>query len=215
MFLFDGFTEKANKALNLAIAVASQLGHTYIGSEHILFGLVAEGSGVAATLLAKKNVTKEIVEEKLETTIGKGVPSHVTPADFTPRTKRILEMAIAESRRLGHSYVGTEHILMAMLKEQDSYGVLFMRELNVNTKDLYTECVNEIGDSKESNAEFDSPQGRSGGGDTGGALSKYGRDLTELAKNNKIDPVIGRQQEIERVIQILSRRTKNNPCIDW
>ena len=213
MFLFDGFTEKANKALNLAIAVASQLGHTYIGSEHILFGLVAEGSGVAATLLAKKNVTKEIVEEKLETTIGKGVPSHVTPADFTPRTKRILEMAIAESRRLGHSYVGTEHILMAMLKEQDSYGVLFMRELNVNTKDVYTECVNEIGDSKESNAEFDSPQGRSGGGDTGGALSKYGRDLTELAKNNKIDPVIGRQQEIERVIQILSRRTKNNPCL--
>ena len=213
MFLFDGFTEKANKALNLAIAVASQLGHTYIGSEHILFGLVAEGSGVAATLLAKKNVTKEIVEEKLETTIGKGVPSHVTPADFTPRTKRILEMAIAESRRLGHSYVGTEHILMAMLKEQDSYGVLFMRELNVNTKDLYTECVNEIGDSKESNAEFDSPQGRSGGGDTGGALSKYGRDLTELAKNNKIDPVIGRQQEIDRVIQILSRRTKNNPCL--
>ena len=213
MFLFDGFTEKANKALNLAIAVASQLGHTYIGSEHILFGLVAEGSGVAATLLAKKNVTKEIVEEKLETTIGKGVPSHVTPADFTPRTKRILEMAIAESRRLGHSYVGTEHILMAMLKEQDSYGVLFMRELNVNTKDLYTECVNEIGDSKESNAEFDTPQGRSGGGDTGGALSKYGRDLTELAKNNKIDPVIGRQQEIERVIQILSRRTKNNPCL--
>lgn len=213
MFLFDGFTEKANKALSLAIAVASQLGHTYIGSEHILFGLVAEGSGVAATLLAKKNVTKEIVEEKLETTIGKGVPSHVTPADFTPRTKRILEMAIAESRRLGHSYVGTEHILMAMLKEQDSYGVLFMRELNVNTKDLYTECVNEIGDSKEGNAEFDSPQGRSGGGDTGGALSKYGRDLTELAKNNKIDPVIGRQQEIERVIQILSRRTKNNPCL--
>lgn len=213
MFLFDGFTEKANKALNLAIAVASQLGHTYIGSEHILFGLVAEGSGVAATLLAKKNVTKEIVEEKLETTIGKGVPSHVTPADFTPRTKRILEMAIAESRRLGHSYVGTEHILMAMLKEQDSYGVLFMRELNVNTKDLYTECVNEIGNSKEGNAEFDSPQGRSGGGDTGGALSKYGRDLTELAKNNKIDPVIGRQQEIERVIQILSRRTKNNPCL--
>ena len=214
MFLFDGFTEKANKALNLAIAVASQLGHTYIGSEHILFGLVAEGSGVAATLLAKKNVTKEIVEEKLETTIGKGVPSHVTPADFTPRTKRILEMAIAESRRLGHSYVGTEHILMAMLKEQDSYGVLFMRELNVNTKDLYTECVNEIGDSRESNAEFDSPQGRSGSGDAGtGALSKYGRDLTELAKNNKIDPVIGRQQEIERVIQILSRRTKNNPCL--
>ncbi len=212
MFLFDGFTEKANKALNLAVAIASQLGHTYIGSEHILFGLTAEGSGVAATLLAKKNVTKELVREKLETTIGKGIPSQVTPADFTPRTKRILEMAIAESRRMGHSYVGTEHILMAMLKEQDSYGVLFLREWNINTNDLYSECVNEIGDSVESNAEFSTPQGRPSG-NTAESLSKYGRDLTELAKNNKIDPVIGRQQEIERVIQILSRRTKNNPCL--
>lgn len=217
MYLFDGFTEKANKALNLAIAISSQLGHTYIGSEHLLFGLSAEGTGVAATLLGKKNVTKEMIREKLETNIGKGMQTQITPADFTPRTKRILEMAVTESRRLGHSYVGTEHILMAMLREQDSYGVMFLKEMGVNTKDLYRECVNEIGDGS-SNAmpeELDAPQGRNGGKEKGGlgTLSKYGRDLTELAKNNKIDPVIGRQEEIERVIQILSRRTKNNPCL--
>ncbi len=217
MFLFDGFTEKANRALNLAIAVSSQLGHTYIGSEHILYGLAAEGSGVAAALLNKKNVTKEMIQEKLESTIGRGMPSQVTPADFTPRTKRILEMAITESRRLGHSYVGTEHILMAMLKEQDSYGVLFLQEMGVNVRDLYSECVSEIGNPETSGDNgYDSPQGRAGGKESkggNGILSKYGRDLTELAKNNKIDPVIGRQNEIERVIQILSRRTKNNPCL--
>ena len=149
MFLFDGFTEKANRALNLAIAVSSQLGHTYIGSEHILYGLAAEGSGVAATLLSKKNVTKEMVQDKLETTIGQG--------NFFPRfLQRIYtahktdsEMAISESRRLGHSYVGTEHILMAMLKEEDSYGVLFLREMGVNTRELYSECVSEIGNGNE------------------------------------------------------------------
>ena len=216
MFLFDGFTEKANRALNLAIAVSSKLGHTYIGSEHILYGLAAEGSGVAAVLLGKKNITGEMLQDKLETTIGKGVPSQVSPTDFTPRTKRILEMAIGESRRLGHSYVGTEHILMAMLKEEDSYGVLFLRELGVNTRELYSECVSEIGSSAEpSEAGYDAPSDRAGRKEKGGTgtLSTYGRDLTELAKNNKIDPVIGRQSEIERVIQILSRRTKNNPCL--
>jgi len=216
MFVFDGFTEKANKALNLAIAVASQLGHTYIGSEHILFGLVAEGSGVAAALLGKKNITKEMVQDKLEKTIGRGVSSHVSPADFTPRTKRILEMAIAESRRMGHSYVGTEHVLMAMLKEQDSYGVLFLQDMGISIKELYTECVTEIGNPKAAEQDsYDSPQGKSGARASSdqGVLAKYGRDLTELAKQNKIDPVIGRQQEIERVIQILSRRTKNNPCL--
>ncbi len=216
MFLFDGFTEKANRALNLAIAVASQLGHTYIGSEHILYGLAAEESGVAAVLLGKKNVTKEMVQEKLETTVGRGVPSHVTPSDFTPRTKRILEMAITESRRLGHSYVGTEHILMAMLKEQDSYGVLFLQDMGVNIKELYTACVSEVGNPEPAEVGGGNfPQGKAAGkaGQGDGTLSKYGRDLTELAKNNKIDPVIGRQQEIERVIQILSRRTKNNPCL--
>ncbi len=215
MFVFEGFTEKANRALNLAIAVASQLGHTYIGSEHLLFGLVAEGSGVAATLLEKKNITKEMITEKLEKTVGKGVPSHVTPADFTPRTKRILELSIAESRRLGHSYVGTEHILMAMVNEQDSYAVLFLQEFGQSPKQLYSECMTQMGGEIGSHADYSAAGGNGKATPSAehAALSKYGRDLTDYARQGKIDPVIGRQSEIERVIQILSRRTKNNPCL--
>ncbi len=215
MFVFEGFTEKANRALNLAIAVASQLGHTYIGSEHLLFGLVAEGSGVAATLLEKKNITKEMIVEKLEKTVGKGVPSHVTPADFTPRTKRILELSIAESRRLGHSYVGTEHILMAMVNEQDSYAVLFLQEFGHSPKELYSECMTQMGGEVGSHNDYSAAggKGKTTPSADRAALSKYGRDLTDYARQGKIDPVIGRQSEIERVIQILSRRTKNNPCL--
>ena len=183
MFLFDGFTEKANKALNLAIAVASQLGHTYIGSEHILFGLVAEGSGVAATLLAKKNVTKEIVEEKLETTIGKGVPSHVTPADFTPRTKRILEMAIAESRRLGHFLCRNRAYFDGNAQGAGQlWRFVLCEEIERQSPtDLYTGMYRELtsADSKEGNAEFDSPQGRQSAAEIQEALClNTGRDLT-------------------------------------
>ncbi len=216
MYVFNGFTEKANKALNAAITVASELGHTYIGSEHILYGLCSDENGVAATVLGKHNVNKDAIYHKLETAIGKGIPTRLSPGDFTPRSKRILEMAIYEARNLNHSYVGTEHILMAILRESDSYGVAFLQEFGVNVRDLYSECVSEVGDAKGGVA--DSPYGSSrassvsGGGDTP-QLNKFGRDLTQLAKDNQIDPVVGRQEEINRVIQILSRRTKNNPCL--
>ncbi len=215
MFVFNGFTEKANKALNLALAIAGELGHTYVGSEHMLYGLAAEGSGVAATLLAKKDVTKDLVRQKLEESIGRGIPTTLSPNDFTPRSKRILEMAIYEARRLGHNYVGTEHILMAILKESESYGVLFLQEFGVDPQALYNECVNELGDAAASEGyrSGDAPGGTTSGGKVGDTLKKYGRDLTELAKAGRIDPVIGRTKEIERVIQILSRRTKNNPCL--
>lgn len=219
MYAFNGFTEKANKALNAAIAVASELGHTYIGSEHILYGLCSDENGVAATVLSKHNVNKDAIYHKLETAIGKGIPTRLTPSDFTPRSKRILELSIYEARNLNHSYVGTEHILMAILRENDSYGVAFLQEFGVNVRDLYSECVNEVGDVKAgSNPAGESPYSpRSAASDKGGGdtpqLNKYGRDLTQLAKNNQIDPVVGRQDEINRVIQILSRRTKNNPCL--
>ena len=214
MFVFNGFTEKANKALNLAVAIAGELGHTYIGSEHMLYGLAAEGTGVAATLLAKKDVTKELIQQKLEDSIGRGVPCALSPNDFTPRSKRILEMAIYEARRLGHNYVGTEHVLMAILKESESYGVLFLQEFGVDPAALYIECVSELGESADSYESAGAPDRKPGGsGKVGDTLKKYGRDLTELARSGQIDPVIGRSKEIERVIQILSRRTKNNPCL--
>jgi len=219
MYAFNGFTEKANAALNEAIEIASALGHTYIGSEHILCGLCKNGGGVAAAILAKHNVNNETVLRKLETAIGKGMPTDLTPGDFTPRSKRILEIAIYEARNLKHNYVGTEHILMAILRESDSYAVAFLQEFGISPRELYSECMNEISDTKSkhnnSNEGYQSVRGsaaKEGSSDTT-QLSKFGRDLTELAKENRIDPVVGRKDEINRVVQILSRRTKNNPCL--
>ena len=215
MFVFNGFTEKANRALNVAMSIASELGHTYIGSEHILYGLAADENGVASTLLHKKGIDKDVIYQKLVTTIGRGIQTALSPNDFTPRSKRILETAVMEARRLKHSYVGTEHLLMAILREEDSYGVAFLQDLGVSCRELYNECVGEV--SSEGGNAYGGETARNASASSGRNISeqlkKYGRDLTEMAKNNQIDPVIGRQEEIERVIQILSRRTKNNPCL--
>lgn len=214
MFLFKDFTEKANSALNIAIEIAGKLGHTYIGSEHILYGLSAQGDGVAAELLKDNGISTDAIYEKLVSSIGKGIPTTLSPSDFTPRSKRILEMTIYEARSLNHSYIGTEHILMAIIMEGESYGYMFLSELGVNPESLYEKCLSEISDSKPTS--FEQKQGKSSkstSSKVGETLNKYGRDLTELAKESGIDPVIGREKEINRVIQILSRRTKNNPCL--
>lgn len=217
MFVFNGFTEKANRSLNVAMSIASELGHTYIGSEHILYGLVADENGIASTLLHKKGIDKDVIYQKLVTSIGRGIQTALSPSDFTPRSKRILETAVMEARRLKHSYVGTEHLLMAILREEDSYGVAFLQELGVSTRELYNECLSELSAGDVGSSSYGSESSHStrssGNGTISDQLKKYGRDLTEMAKNNQIDPVIGRQEEIERVIQILSRRTKNNPCL--
>lgn len=215
MYVFKGFTEKANGVLNTAIDISGKLGHTCVGTEHMLYGL-STGDGVAATLLRQHEITPEKVEQKLIDAIGKGVSSKMGPNDFTPRTKRILENSIRESRQLGHNYVGTEHILIAMLREQDSYGVLFMQEMGANPAEVGNECIDQVSSGSSMNEQSEPLFGPQSGGksySSNSVLSKYSRDLTELAKNGEIDPVIGRQQEIERVIQILSRRTKNNPCL--
>ncbi|MCL2014099.1 MAG: ATP-dependent Clp protease ATP-binding subunit [Oscillospiraceae bacterium] len=212
--MFNGFTEKANFALNAAIAIAGKLGHTCVGSEHILYGLALGNSGASSTLLGKLNITPEVIERELIEVVGKGEPTRLTPNDFTPRSKRIIDKSIIEARRLNHGYVGTEHILMAILKESDSYAVLILQKLGCNIRELYNELVDETDNGSQ-------PEGVHSGGErreefrsrSKGALGKYSRDLTELAAANAIDPVIGRQTEIERVIQILSRRTKNNPCL--
>ena len=156
MYAFNGFTEKANKVLNDAMQIASELGHTYIGSEHILCALCGEETGVAGTLLNKHNITKQDVYHKLETVIGKGIPTRMSPADFTPRSKRILEMSIYEARNLKHTYVGTEHLLMAILRESDSYAVAFLQEFGVNIRDLYSECINEVGEAGVSGSQENS-----------------------------------------------------------
>ena len=222
MYNFNGFTQKANEALNLAIDSAGELGHTYIGSEHILLGLLKEGSGLAYDLLQQRGVTAEDFEARLIEQIGQGVRSELTPNDFTPRSKRILEIAIAQARALGHNYVGTEHILMAILREGESYGLRFLTSFGVSASELYQSCLASMGGGETAGSGAVRGQGAAStggkqGSGHGGAgtpnLDQFARDLTQMARDKQIDPVIGRQQEIERVVQILSRRTKNNPVL--
>ncbi len=215
MYRFDGFTEKANNALNLALTSAEDMGHTYIGSEHIILGLLKENSGVAAEVLSKLGVTEEAFTKCMEEKIGTGSHTNLSLDDFTPRSKRILQIAVMEASRLNHNYVGTEHLLIAVLEEGDSYGVRFLRMLGVRQNDIIEEIRSALSSGEQDDNTTGTAQSgvKSKGNSATKTLDQFGRDLTELAKKGEIDPVIGRQVEIERVIQILSRRTKNNPCL--
>ena len=212
MYKFTGFTEKANRALNSAIEVAENLGHTYIGSEHLLMGLVREDNGTATTLLLSRGVTPQKVEELIRSTVGVGIPTVLTPDDFTPRCKHIIELSVSLARSENAGYVGTEHLLGAILREGDGCAAYILSELGVSVPLL----LDELSNAGESRSPF-SQSGRSGGKNSAKTstpnLDKYGQDLTKKAQSGEIDPVIGREKEIERVIQILSRRTKNNPCL--
>ena len=217
MFNFNGFTQKANNALNMAVDAAQDMGHTYVGTEHILLGLVSEESGVAASVLQQNGLSAEDLKDLIERTIGTGSRTVITPDDFTPRTKRVMQTAMVLSARLGHGYVGTEHLLMALISERDGYAIRFLEELNVNINSVLSSLKASMGaDSEEENQQSGidgmlNKNGQSKGGSN--SLGKFGRDLTAAAKNGEIDPVIGREEEIQRVIQILSRRTKNNPVL--
>ena len=210
MYRFTGFTQKANDALISAISSAESLGHTYVGSEHILLGLLAESGGMAYTALSARKVTYKEVEQIIKSGIGIGSPTVLSPNDFTPRAKNIIDTAILQGRGMGHSYIGTEHILMGIIREGTGAATEILSQLGVQPQDLLNDLTQALGSStgSKSNAKGESKEKS----DTP-TISKYGRDLTVLATQGRIDPVIGRQQEIERVIQILSRRTKNNPCL--
>ena len=214
MYQFKGFTEKANKALNLAIESAEEMRHNYVGTEHILYGLVKEGSGVAATALNECGVTEDALREKLESINGTMSLVELTPGDFTPRTKRVLRAAVIISSKTGYTYVGTEHLLLAILSESDSYAVAFLEELGVSVERLAQAVSKGMqGGADDGFGGFENESAPNGSQKGGSALDKFGRDLTQAAKNGEIDPVIGREKEIQRVIQILSRRTKNNPVL--
>lgn len=210
MYRFTGFTQKANDALNSAIASAENLGHTYVGSEHILLGLLNEKGGMAYTALSAKNVTFGEVESIIKSSIGIGSPTVLSPNDFTPRAKNIIDTAIIQGKGMGHSYIGTEHILMGIIREGTSAATEILSQLGVAPQELLKDLTQALGSAPSSKAS--SKKDEKSKGDTP-TLSQYGRDLTALANQGRIDPVIGRQKEIERVIQILSRRTKNNPCL--
>lgn len=209
MAMFNRFTERARKVILLAKEEAKRFNHDYIGTEHILLGLVREGEGVAAAVLASFGLTSDKIRIEVEKLVQPG-PSTVISGDlpFTPKAKKVMELATEEARALGHNYIGTEHLLLGLIREGEGVASQVLMNLGLELERVREEVMNLLGSAipgyemgqKVSHAKTP-------------ALDAFGRDLTKLAKDNKLDPVIGRKNEIERVIQILSRRTKNNPVL--
>ncbi len=210
MATFDNkFTERAEKALRYGHESATEFGHNYVGTEHILLGLLKEGKGVAARILNNQGISTEKVVKKIDELIGVSTPTSEQPAGLTPRTKRVLELSYVEARRLGHNYIGTEHILLGVLREGESVAVRILSDLGVDNQKLFGEVVKLINEKAPGAIKAQ----KSAGYANTPTLNQFGRDLTEMAREDKFDPIIGRDNEIERVIQVLSRRTKNNPCL--
>ena len=224
--MYERFTDRARKVMQLANQEAQRFNHEYIGTEHILLGLVKEGSGVAANVLKNLDVDLRKIRIEVEKIVQTG-PDMVTMGKLpqTPRAKKVIEYAMDEARNLNHNYVGTEHLLLGLLREQEGVAAQVLMNLGMKLDDVRDEVLNLLGHGMES-AEPGAEE-RGGGAATGGAaaaqkgasrsktpaLDSFGRDLTELARQKKLDPVIGREREIERVIQILCRRQKNNPVL--
>ena len=208
------FTNRAQKAIEIANDIAEELGHNYIGTEHILYGLSKEGNGVASRVLDNQNIDSEDILDKIEELIGRESQIDET-LGFTPRTKRVIENAFLEARKLNYNYIGTEHLLIGILREGDSIASRILLDLNVNIPKLYNEIIKVINEGEDELSNSDSKKSSSSKGSYNSTttLNQFGEDLTKKAEAGKLDPVIGRKEEIERVIQILSRRTKNNPCL--
>lgn len=211
--MYYKFTARAEKALEYAQEIAMELGHNYIGTEHLLYGLVEEGTGVASKVLQNQGLTSEKVKQSIEEIVGVGDEiEDANQISFTPRSKRVIENAFLEARRLGTEYIGTEHLLIGIMKEGDCVATRIMLEEDVNPQGLYNELVKVLNEEGEEGNESNSSSSK-GSYNSTPTLNQYGTDLTKQAKEGKLDPVIGRKEEIQRVIQILSRRTKNNPCL--
>ncbi len=218
--MFDRFTDRAKKVMNLARQEAQRFNHEYLGTEHILLGLVQEGSGVAANVLRNMGIDLSKIRTEVEKLVKTG-PSMVTMGQlpFTPRAKKVLELSMEEAGNLGHNYIGTEHLLLGLIKENEGIAAKVLTNLGVKLEDVREEVLEFLGaepgdDDDDDEVTGEGPVGGGGGGKSKTpALDSFGRDLTELAREGKLDAVIGRADEIERVIQILSRRTKNNPVL--
>ncbi len=203
------FTEKAREALTKAQQYAVHLGHNYVGTEHILLGLIGVKDSVASKTIEAQGVTEEAIVKKIEELVGVNNGGGYYPQDFTPRSKRVIDMSVQEAIKMGTGYVGTEHILLALMQEQDCIAVRILVSLGVSPQKIYEDIMSMIGE--DGNASGTSGEGK--GSSATPTLDKYSRDFTKMAAESKFDPIVGRDKEIERVIQILSRRTKNNPCL--
>ncbi|MCH2118905.1 MAG: NDP-hexose 4-ketoreductase, partial [Pirellulales bacterium] len=223
--MYERFTDRARKVMQLANQEAQRFNHEYIGTEHVLLGLIKEGSGVAANVLKNLDVDLRKIRLEVEKLVQSG-PDMVTMGKLpqTPRAKKVIEYSMEEARNLNHNYVGTEHILLGLLREQEGVAAQVLMNLGLRLEDVREEVLNLLGHGLEGPEATE--RGGRGGSEEGGregrkgkgksktpALDSFGRDLTELARQMKLDPVIGREREIERAIQILSRRTKNNPVL--
>ncbi len=218
MSSFNNFTPRAQQVINLARKESDRFNHPYIGTEHLLLGVIALGEGVAVTVLERIGVSLEAVRLEVESAVGQGPQTKVEGnVPFTPRAKKVLQLAVAEAQALSHTYVGTEHILLGLLREGEGVAAQVLRNLNVNIETTRQEIMREL------DPNFEPPENETTGPDgerqprekdiKTPALNAFGRDLTGLAREGKLDPVIGREDELERVIQILCRRNKNNPVL--
>jgi len=221
--MYERFTDRARKVMQLANQEAQRFNHEYIGTEHVLLGLIKEGSGVAANVLKNLDIDLRKIRLEVEKLVQSG-PDMVTMGKLpqTPRAKKVIEYSMEEARHLSHNYVGTEHILLGLLREQEGVAAQVLMNLGLKLEEVREEVLNLLGHGLEGEEMSRSGRGGEGGEEREGrkssksktpALDSFGRDLTELAKQNKLDPVIGREQEIERAIQVLCRRTKNNPVL--
>ncbi len=205
--MFERFTEKAIKVIMLAQEEARRLGHNFVGTEQILLGLIGEGTGVAAKVLKSMGVNLKDARIEVEKIIGRGSGFVAVEIPFTPRAKRVLELSLEEARQLGHNYIGTEHLLLGLIREGEGVAARVLENLGVDLSKVRTQVIRMLGETAEV-----SPGGSSGRTKTP-TLDEFGSNLTQMAIDNKLDPVVGRAKEIERVIQILGRRTKNNPVL--
>ena len=206
------FTPRAEEALRLSQEAAEEMGHGYVGSEHLLLGLIREEDGIAHRVLAEYGVTDEMVCGVLQRSVGKGLSGAAPSQGLTPRAKSVVELAVSESARMGSSYIGTEHLLMGILREGGNMALRILRTMGVDPKKMYSSIVKKLNDTPHTVTSGASTANRESD-KKNKTLAEFTRDLTEAARSGKLDPVIGRDKEIQRVIQILSRRTKNNPVL--
>ncbi|KAI4326096.1 hypothetical protein MLD38_031443 [Melastoma candidum] len=207
--MFERFTEKAIKVIMLAQEEARRLGHNFVGTEQIFLGLIGEGTGIAAKVLKSMGINLKDARVEVEKIIGRGTGFVAVEIPFTPRAKRVLELSLEEARQLGHNYIGSEHLLLGLLREGEGVAARVLENLGADPSNIRAQVIRMVGENTEVAATV-------GGGGTGNkmpTLEEYGTNLTKMAEEGKLDPVVGRQQQIERVVQILGRRTKNNPCL--
>ena len=214
--MFERFTDRARRVVVLAQEEARRLNHNYIGTEHILLGLIQEGEGHAAKAIEELNISIDSVRSEVVEIIGEGQQSPSGHIPFTPRAKKVLELSLREALQLGHNYIGTEHILLGLIREGEGVAAQVLKKLGAElsqVRQTVIKLISNSGEGKKAQAASTGGRERPGSGTGSAILDQFGRNLTRMGKEGKLDPVIGRTTEIERVMQILSRRTKNNPVL--